>query len=125
MERIETNATVDAQGYVHVHIGSPGKTVHLSIAVEQTVADGAKLAGVTRIPGVCGGRACVTGTRIAVWLLEALRRDGATDDYLLDQYPQLTPQLLNAVWQFVAQNIAEIDGDIVDQATDADEAARG
>ena len=37
--------------------------------------------GITCVPGVCGGDLCVAGTRIPVWLLEAMRRDGATEPH--------------------------------------------
>lgn len=67
---------------------------------------------ITRTPGVCGGRACIAGTRITVWILESYRRHGWTDAVLLDAYPRLTPEDLVAAWQYVAGHIDEIDHDI-------------
>jgi uncharacterized protein (DUF433 family) len=32
--------------------------------------------GITKTSGVCGGQACIAGTRIAVWLLEPFCRVG-------------------------------------------------
>lgn len=31
MDRLETDAVADAQGYVHVHVGKPGTLVHVSV----------------------------------------------------------------------------------------------
>lgn len=123
MDRFETNTVVDDQGFVHIHahVGSPGQTVHVCIDAlpgKNATADAAAL--ITHTPGVCGGRACIAGTRIAVWLLEALRRDGATDAYLLDQYPQLTEAHLAAAWHFVASHAADIDADISTQTHASD-----
>ncbi|HEX5271673.1 MAG TPA: DUF433 domain-containing protein [Gemmataceae bacterium] len=45
---------------------------------------------------VCGGDACVRETRIMVWLLVALKRQGMTDAELIDSYPGLTEDDLAA-----------------------------
>ena len=71
--------------------------------------------GIVSIPGVCGGDPCVVRTRIPVWLLESLRRQGATDQELIAAYPSLTlPDLLNA-WVFVAAHRDEIDRQIAEE----------
>lgn len=31
MDRLETDAVADAQGYVHVHVGKPGTVVHVLV----------------------------------------------------------------------------------------------
>jgi uncharacterized protein (DUF433 family) len=41
---------------------------------------------------VCGGAARFIRTRIPVWLLEAMRRDGRKDAGLLADYPTLTAE---------------------------------
>jgi uncharacterized protein (DUF433 family) len=53
--------------------------------------------GIDFQPGVCGGSARVIRTRIPVWLLEALRRNGRSEAELLADYPSLTAEdLANA-----------------------------
>ncbi len=61
-----------------------------------------------KTPGVCGGAARFIRTRIPVWLLEGLRRDGASDGELLQTYPQLTANDLTQAWAYVEANKEEI-----------------
>ncbi|MBX9625773.1 MAG: DUF433 domain-containing protein [Gemmataceae bacterium] len=67
---------------------------------------------INRTPNVCGGSACLNNTRIAVWLLEEMRRNGASDAHLLDLYPQFGPADLAAAWEYVAAHRDEIDEEI-------------
>lgn len=67
---------------------------------------------IQRTPGVNGNSASVRRTRIAVWLLEETRREGADDSQLLEMYPALSLEDLNAAWHYVAQNLEEIERDI-------------
>jgi uncharacterized protein (DUF433 family) len=62
-----------------------------------------------RTPGVCGGDACVAGTRLAVWGLEQWRRLGWNEEKILQAYPQLTPDDLVAAWAYAAEHLDEID----------------
>jgi uncharacterized protein (DUF433 family) len=43
--------------------------------------------GIEKTPGVMGGDACIRQTRIPVWLLVSLRQQGATDAFILEDYP--------------------------------------
>lgn len=63
-------------------------------------------------PGVCGGEACVRNTRVAVWMLESARRAGVGDAELLQDYPDLTRQDLEAAWQYVEGHREEIEAAI-------------
>lgn len=47
-------------------------------------------------PGVCGGCARIRDTRIPVWTLISFRQQGADEAELLRNYPDLTPQDLDA-----------------------------
>lgn len=40
---------------------------------------------IQKTPGVCGGEACVAGTRIAVWMLVEARRAGCKDEEILER----------------------------------------
>jgi len=65
--------------------------------------------GIEKTPGVCGGDACIAGTRIPVWSLVNSRKLGLTDGQLLDSYPSLSRQDLKNAWAYYEANKAEID----------------
>jgi uncharacterized protein (DUF433 family) len=64
---------------------------------------------ILKTPGICGGDACVRGTRLTVWGLEKWRRLGWDDTRILRAYPQLTLGDLRVAWAYVAANREEID----------------
>jgi uncharacterized protein (DUF433 family) len=65
-------------------------------SLTQSINIGAK--GITKIPGVCGGEACIAGTRIAIWLLVEARRLGITEVQLLQDYPHISAADLVNAW---------------------------
>src|SRR4051794_10483187 len=70
--------------------------------------------GISSTPGVSGGDACIVRTRIPVWLLEQLRRQGATDAELLAAYTQLRAEDLANAWAYVRVNRDEIERQIAE-----------
>jgi uncharacterized protein (DUF433 family) len=60
-------------------------------------------------PNVCGGDACIRNTRITVWGLVLGRRLGASDARLLENIVGLTPEDLQAAWDYYRDYKAEID----------------
>lgn len=68
-----------------------------------------RVAPVEKIPGVCGGDACLTRTRIPVWVLEQFRRYGAPEQQVLDSYPTITAEMLHEAWAYASDHPAEID----------------
>ena len=64
---------------------------------------------VSKKPGRSGGEACVRDTRMPVWSLVSYRRNGATDDRILEAYPSLTAADLEAAFAYAAANPLEID----------------
>jgi len=46
---------------------SPSDKAEIVQRLTKTLSMSAK--GIAKTPGVCGGETCITGTRIAVWLL--------------------------------------------------------
>jgi uncharacterized protein (DUF433 family) len=64
--------------------------------------------GITKAPGVMGGDACITHTRLPVWLFVSLRQQGATDADLLDAYPHLSAADLVNVWAYADAHPEEI-----------------
>jgi uncharacterized protein (DUF433 family) len=72
------------------------------------------LPGIESNPDVCGGDACIARTRIPVWLLEQLRRLGATEQSLLASYPTLRASDLVNAWAYVRSHPSEIDSQILE-----------
>ena len=69
-------------------------------------------ASIERTPGVCGGEACIGQTRITVWVLEEARRQGASDAGLLQDYPSLQSNDLQAAWEYAETHADEIENAI-------------
>jgi uncharacterized protein (DUF433 family) len=68
--------------------------------------------GIEKTPGVCGGDACITRTRIPVWSLVNSKKMGLTDAQLLEAYPTLTEDDLRNAWNYYRGNRAEIEAQI-------------
>src|SRR5262245_56214299 len=62
-----------------------------------------------KTPDLCGGEGCVRDTRLTVSGLEEWRRLGWSDERILVEYPQLTPEDLAAAWAYVEQHPGEIE----------------
>lgn len=73
-------------------------------------------AGIEKTPGVMGGDACIRQTRIPIWLLVSLRQQGATEAYLLEDYPTLTASDLANAWVYADAHSEEIEAAIYRQA---------
>jgi type III restriction enzyme len=71
-----------------------------------------KKSWVQKTPGVCGGRACIRNTRITVWGIVNYRRLGLADEQILHNIVGLTPEDLQAAWDYYREHAAEIDEDI-------------
>ena len=64
--------------------------------------------GVERTPNVCGGEACLMGTRIPVWVLVRARQLGSSKSKLLDAYPSLCAEDLRNAWAYYDGHREEI-----------------
>ena len=67
-----------------------------------------------------GGDACIRQTRIPVWLLVSLRQQGATEAYLLEDYPTLTAADLVNAWLYGDTHSDEIEAAIARDFTPID-----
>lgn len=76
----------------------------------------ANFPGIETTPGVCGGRARIRGSRMALWFLESCRRSGMSDAEILGDYPHLTQQDLLNAWAYVQAHQEEIERDICEDA---------
>ncbi|MEP0915881.1 DUF433 domain-containing protein [Leptolyngbya sp. DQ-M1] len=56
--------------------------------------------GIEKTPGVCGGSACIAGTRITVWGLVEARRIGFSEADMLISYPSLSATDLANAWAY-------------------------
>lgn len=68
--------------------------------------------GIVKTPGVCGGSACIAGTRITVWELVEARRTGHTEADLLINYPSLSATDLANAWAYAEAFPDEIEAEI-------------
>jgi len=64
---------------------------------------------ITKDPEVCGGRACIDGTRIRVVDIACLQREGYTPDKMLEVYPSLNLAQLHAALSYYYENPQEIE----------------
>lgn len=74
--------------------------------------------GITKTPGVCGGDACIAGTRIPVWVLVNARNLGISESQLLYDYPTLNAADLANAWVYAEANSQEIQSAIRDNEED-------
>jgi len=70
--------------------------------------------GIESRNGVCGGDPCIVRTRIPVWMVEQLRRLGASDAEILRAYPTLRAEDLANAWAYARAHKEEIDQEIAD-----------
>ncbi len=91
---------------------SPGEKAQL---LQWIVRDlGQTFPGIESTPGVCGEDPCIVRTRIPVWVLEQMRREGVSDADILRNYPTLRAEDLANAWAFVRANRDEIQRQIQD-----------
>jgi uncharacterized protein (DUF433 family) len=57
---------------------------------------------ITRVPGVMGGAPCIRGMRVTVRMIVEQLGDGATVDALLEDYPYLQREDIEAAKRFAA-----------------------
>ncbi|HEV3023822.1 MAG TPA: DUF433 domain-containing protein [Pirellulales bacterium] len=65
-------------------------------------------------PGVCGGEPCIVRTRIPVWVLEQMRRQGVNESDILRCYPTLRAEDLANAWSYVRGHRAEVERQILE-----------
>lgn len=68
--------------------------------------------GIKKTPGVCGGSACIAGTRITVWGLVEARRIGYSEADLLTSYPSLSATDIANAWAYAEAFPDEIETEI-------------
>ncbi len=86
---------------------TPGEKPQLLQRVAQELGDARP--GIDESPG---GAACISRTRIPVWVLEDARRRGASEADLLRSYPALRAEDLANAWAYARGHRDEIDREI-------------
>jgi uncharacterized protein (DUF433 family) len=89
---------------------TPAEKAEIIQSLIKTISVGSQ--GITKTPGVCGGEACIAGTRIAVWLLVEARRLGISEAQLLQDYPHITAADLVNAWAYADAYPEEIEAAI-------------
>ena len=80
----------------------------------RVVASSPDAPAITKTTGICGGRACIAGTRITVWGLVSYRKLGLDDRAILAAVPLLTSDQLAAAFRYADENADEIAHDLAD-----------
>jgi uncharacterized protein (DUF433 family) len=88
----------------------PTEKASIIQSLTQSINAGAK--GITKTLGVCGGEACIAGTRIAIWLLVEARRLGISEVQLLQDYPHISAADLVNAWIYADVYPEEIEAAI-------------
>ncbi|MFP4134885.1 MAG: DUF433 domain-containing protein [Halothece sp.] len=60
-------------------------------------------------PEICRGYPRIRNTRIPIWTLVSFRQQGANEQEILENYPNLTLNDLTAAWAYYQNHQAEID----------------
>jgi uncharacterized protein (DUF433 family) len=68
-------------------------------------------------PNVLGGEARIVRTRIPIWVLEQMRRQGASEADILQSYPSLRAEDLSSAWAYVRLHREEIEQAIFENET--------
>jgi uncharacterized protein (DUF433 family) len=76
-------------------------------------------------PGVQGGDPCISGTRIPVWVLAAMHKQGDTAEEILEAYPNLSAAQVHAALSYYYEHRAEIDAVIIAQNVHHDQIRDG
>jgi uncharacterized protein (DUF433 family) len=71
-------------------------------------------------PGVQGGEPCIRGTRIPVWVLAAMHKQGDTAEEILEAYPNLSAAQVYAAMSYYYEHRAEVDAVIAAQNAEHD-----
>ena len=79
---------------------------------------------ITKDPEVCGGRACIDGTRIRVVDIASLQREGHTPERMLEAYPYLNLAQIHAALSYYYENQQEIEDALKEDRTVADRIER-
>jgi uncharacterized protein (DUF433 family) len=93
-----------------LHTLTPARRATVLQSLTQTLDHGSR--GITKTQDVCGGEACIAGTRIPVWLLVESLRQGVREAQMLNDYPHISAADLVNAWAYAQAYTEEIDAAI-------------
>ena len=85
-----------------------------------TTRDTAAASVIVRNPAILDGEPTVTGTRVPVRAIVLTSRYAPDTQYLLEAYPMLTAETVQAALDYYDQHQAEIDQYIAENEADSD-----
>jgi uncharacterized protein (DUF433 family) len=112
MKTLQATATIDANGKLTVDIPvnmPPGEYQIVLVLEEKPLSQITQEQLIKKTLGVCGENARIRDTRIPIWTLVSFKKQGASQEELLRNYPSLTVEDLAAAWLYYEQNPEEID----------------
>jgi uncharacterized protein (DUF433 family) len=86
---------------------TPAEKAEVIQLLTKTLTNGSP--GITKTLGICGGDACIAGTRIPVWGLIESRRLGFSEAQLLDDYRHISAADLVNAWAYAEAHSEEIE----------------
>ena len=89
-----------------LHTLTPARRATVLQTLTQTLGNGSR--GITKTEGVCGGEACIAGTRISVWLLVESHHQGVREAQILNDYPHINAADLVNAWAYAEAYPEEI-----------------
>lgn len=98
-----------------LHTLTPQTRATVLQTLTQTLAPGSR--GIAKTLGVCGGEACIAGTRIPVWLLVESHRQGVREAQMLNDYPHISAADLVNAWAYAQAYPEEIEAAIAHNQT--------
>lgn len=90
-----------------LHRLTPQTRASVLQTLTQTLDHGSR--GITKTQGVCGGQACIAGTRIPIWLLVESYRQGVREAQMLNDYPHISAADLVNAWAYAQAYPEEIE----------------
>jgi uncharacterized protein (DUF433 family) len=72
---------------------------------------------ITKDPEVCGGKACIDGTRIRVMDVVSLQRQGYTPERMREAYPSLNLAQIHAALSYSYEHPEEIEASFAEDRT--------
>ena len=67
---------------------------------------------ISKVPGVCGGQACIDNTRVRVKNIVFLHKQGHLPEKILETYPFLNLAQVHAALSYYYENRAEIEASL-------------
>jgi len=72
---------------------------------------------VTKDPEVCGGKACIDGTRIRVMDIVSLKRQGYAPEKVIEAYPSLNLAQIYAALSYYYEHPEEVEASFAEDRT--------